>query len=488
MSDKIKNILLDYPEYESNIGIEIHVQLKTKSKIFCSCANQFGDEPNKNICPICAGHPGSLPILNRKVVDCAIMAGLATNCKIAKLTEFSRKHYSYPDLPKNFQITQDDKPICEDGYVVIDIPDGKEKKIRIIRIHMEEDAGKNIHAASGETLVDLNRAGTPLLEVVSHPDIANAYEAKAYLARIKGIVEYLGISDADMEKGSFRADTNISVRRKGAEKLGTRIELKNINSFKFITQAINYEIERQINLIEDGGVVLQETKLWNTKKHESVPMRSKEEAQDYRYFTEPDIPIIMIDTKWIEKIKNKIPELPHAKFKRFQEEYELTPYEAEILVDDPKIADFFEATSKLCKKPKMVSNWILRDVLGHLKEDKKELHEALITTETLAELVTVIDKGIINTKVAQDVFAEMIKTGKYPSIIIQEKDLKQIDSVEELEKIILEIIENNKENVEKYRSGNDRVFAFFVGQTMKATKGKGNPSVIQELLKKHLKG
>ena len=487
MSNEIKTVLDDYPDFEANIGVEIHVQLKTSSKMFCSCPNRFGDTPNRNICHVCSGQPGSLPVVNRRAVDFAIMAGLATNCKITRMTEFSRKHYMYPDLPKNFQITQNERPICEEGYVPIDLPDGQRKKVRLIRIHMEEDAGKNIHdQVADESLVDLNRAGTPLIEMVSYPDIFNAYEAKAFLTRVRSIVQYLNISDASMEEGSFRVDTNISVKKKGDKNLGVKVELKNINSFKFICHAIDYEIDRQITLIKEGGTVAQETRLWNPKKQETVSMRSKEEAHDYRYFTEPDIPVIIVDDQWIEKIEKEIPELPHDKLHRFQEELGLSAYEAAILTDQVDIADFFEKATKLSGKPKQISNWVLRDLFGYLKNNKVSLAASKITPEMFAEFVTVLEEGIINTKVAQDVFIEMVETGKYPSIIIQEKDLKQISSEEELEKIVLGIIENNQEAVKKYREGNERLLPFFVGQTMKATKGKGNPKVIQELLKKHL--
>lgn len=485
MSTEKKTVFDEYPAYEATIGIEVHVQLKTKSKLFCACPNSFGDTPNKNICPICCGCPGTLPVLNRKVVDFAIMAGLATNCKIAKKTVFARKHYMYPDLPKNFQTTQDDRPICYHGSIPIEC-NGIEKNIRLLRIHMEEDAGKNIHGSQGESFVDLNRAGTPLLEIVSQPDLSSADEAKAYLMRLRAIVQYLGISDANMEEGSFRADTNVSVKKKDTDVLGTRVELKNINSFKFIHQATNYEIRRQIELLEEGGSVLQETRLWDTKNQISVAMRSKEEAQDYRYFTEPDLPPVIISSEWRDKIATKIPELPHTKSMRFQNEYELSAYEANILIEDPKIATFFEQTAKACKKPKPVSNWILRDLLGYLNEHKIELTDSLVTPEMLGELVTVIDKGIINSKVAQEVFLDMMETGKYPSIIIQEKDLKQISSPDELEAIVKQVIIDNPDNVAKYKAGNERVFGFFVGQSMKATKGKGNPKLINEILKKLL--
>lgn len=478
-----KTVLDYYPTYEAVIGIEIHVQLATNSKLFCSCPNSFGETPNKNVCPVCAGYPGTLPVLNKKAVDYAIKAGFATNCKISRVTDFARKHYIYPDLPKNFQITQDDKPICYEGHIPIELEDGTEKHVRLIRIHLEEDAGKNIHNTfSDESFVDLNRAGTPLIEIVSYPDISNAYEAKAYLMRMHSIVKYLGISDANMEEGSFRADTNISVRKRGQKELGTKVELKNINSFKFITQAIDYEIKRQIDLIEEGGTIRQETRLWDTKKQISIAMRSKETAQDYRYFQEPDIPPIIVDEHWIEFLKKDIPELPHHKLKRFQEEYDLSSYETQILISDIELANFFEATVKICNKPKQLCNWILRDLLSYLNENKISLEHCKITPEILAEFINVLDQGIINSKVAQDVFSEMAETGKYPSIIIQEKDLKQIGSQEELENIIKEVLLNNQKIVEQYKSGNTKLFMFLVGQSMKATKGKGNPAIIQDIL------
>lgn len=487
MTKKFPNILDCYPEYEANIGMEVHVQLKTKSKIFCSCPNQFGAQPNKNICPVCAGYPGVLPVLNRKVADYAIMLGLATKSKIARVSEFARKHYIYPDLPKNFQITQDTRPICSEGHVTIDLPDATEKQIRLIRIHIEEDAGKNIHAAGNESFVDLNRAGTPLLETVSYPDIANAYEARAYLTRLRAVVQYLGISDANMEEGSFRADVNISVRKKGATELGQKVELKNINSFKFIANAINYEIERQIDLVESGKEVAQETRAWDERQGRTVFMRSKADAFDYRYFPEPDLPLLIIDDEWMERIRKELPELPHQKYHRFQDQYDLSANDAEILISQPELTEFFEKTAALCKKPKQVCNCMLRNLLAYLNENKLNLPECKIKPETLSELIIEIEQGIINTKTAQDVFLEMAETGKYPSIIVQERGLKQISSAEELEPIILNIINSNPKQVEQYKGGNERLFTFFIGQAMKETKGKGNPKIIKELLDKHLK-
>lgn len=487
MIKEVKNILDSYPEYEANIGTEVHLQLKTKSKIFCSCPNRFGDQPNENICPTCSGYPGVLPVLNRKVVDFAILLGIATKCDISRVSEFARKHYMYPDLPKNFQITQDNRPICTQGHIPIDLTNNTEKNIRLTRIHIEEDAGKNIHTKTGESFVDLNRAGTPLLEIVSYPDISTAYEAKSYLTRLRAIVQYLNISDANLEKGSFRVDVNISVRKRGAEELGTKVELKNINSFKFISQAINYEIERQINLVENNEEVVQETRSWDEKSHKTVFMRSKADAFDYRYFPEPDLPLIITDDEWIERVRKELPEMPHQKYHRLQKEYDLSPDESGIMVNMTGLADFFERTSELCKKPKLVSNWILRNLLSYLNEHKLELSECKVRPETLAELVVEVDKGIITSKTAQEVFEEMADTGKYPSIIVQEKGLKQISSSEELEPIIMSIIKDNPEQVQKYKDGNERLFTFFIGQAMKLTKGKGSPQVIKKLLDKHLK-
>ncbi len=487
MSEQIKNTVANSADYQATIGIEVHLQLKTKSKVFCSCKNEFGHEANKNICPICTGHPGTLPVMNKKVVDCAILLGLATNCKITPTTSFARKHYYYPDLPKNYQITQDADPICQDGYISIELEDGSEKKIRLIRIHMEEDAGKNIHSSLGFSLVDLNRAGTPLVEIVSHPDMENAQQAKAYLMRLHSIVQYLGISDANMEEGSFRADVNISVKKKTSDKLGQRIELKNINSFKFITQAIEYETQRQIQALESGEKIYPETRQWDRKNQKTVMMRRKEGADDYRYFPEPDLPSVEIDNNWIESIRKTIPELPGEKLRRLQKVYGLPYADALILIESIPLANYFEQTGKTCKNPKSACNWILRNLLAYLNEHKVEINNTKMTPENLAELVNEIEAGSINSKVAQDVFSEMITSGKSAKEIIKEKDLGQVDSTEMLEVIANKIVNNNPDEVAKYKAGNLRLFGFFVGQAMKETGGKANPKVLNDIFTKLLK-
>lgn len=484
MTEK-KSVLEQYPDYKVDIGIEVHVQLKTKSKIFCSCSNEQTDTPNEHICPICSGYPGVLPVLNKDVVNKAIKAGLATNCIISQKSIFARKHYFYPDLPKNYQITQDKMPICTNGTVTITKEDGTEKEIRLIRIHIEEDAGKNIHAVgSPESFVDLNRTGTPLLEVVTHPDIESVQEVKAYLKALHAIVVYIGASTGNMEEGSFRADTNISVRKKDDPNLGTRCELKNINSFKFISDATEYEIERQIELLESGEKVTQQTRLWNTKEKETVPMRSKEEAADYRYFPEPDLPIVEVNTEWIERVKANMPELPREKFKRLRSEG-LTADEAEILIENRLLADYYEKARKHTQS-KLLINWVLREIVNCIKASKKCPATCSVTPERLAKLVDLIDDGTINNRVAQEVFEAMAETGQEADTIVKEKGLEQIGDSAELEKIVKEIIDANPNNVTAYKAGKDKLFGFFVGQAMQKTKGKANPKIINELLKKYL--
>lgn len=483
---KLISVLDRYPEYETTIGMEVHVQLATKSKIFCSCANRIAKEPNSNICNICTGYPGALPVLNKAVINYAIAAGLATNCNIERKSTFDRKHYFYPDLPKDYQITQQYHPICLEGFVPIRLEDGSMKNIRLYRIHIEEDAGKNIHSSSSnESFVDLNRAGTPLLEIVSYPDVSSAYEARTYLKTLRAIVQYLQICSGNMEEGAFRADTNISVRKKGAQELGTKVELKNINSFKFISDAIDYEIERQIELLESGKTVKQETRLWDDKNNKTIIMRSKEEAADYRFFQDPDLPIILVDENQIEQVKKSMPELPQAKFDRFVAQNGLSPYEAEILVEDRQLANYYEKALEHSQS-KQIINWILRDVMGYLKEHKIDLIQCKVTPEKLAAIITMLENGTINGHAAKEVFNIVAETGGNPADIVKEKGLEQIGSKDELAAIVKDILAANPDNVALYKSGKDRVFGFFVGQAMQKTHGKGDPKVIQELLKKYL--
>lgn len=486
MAERITSILDKYPDYEATIGMEVHVQLTTNTKIFCSCPNTVAQDPNSNICPICAGYPGIMPMLNKKVVDYAILAGLGTNCTINEKSTFDRKHYFYPDLPKNFQITQQAEPICTDGYVTIRLDDGSTKNINLIRIHIEEDAGKNIHSSySNESFVDLNRAGTPLLEIVSHPDISTSDEVRRYLKALRSIVQYLGICTGNMEEGSFRADTNISVRKKGQKELGTKCELKNINSFKFIVDATEHELERQITILEAGGKVRSETRLWDSKERTTIMMRSKEETADYRFMQEPDLPIIHVSKERLEQAKKSMPELPLAKFERFTKELGLADYEADILIEDIDLAHYFDAARKHTASKSLI-NWILRDLVGYLKEEKVEIAQSKITPERLAQLVDLVDQGVINTPTGKEVLLLIAQNNQDPMSIIEEKGLKQIGSIDELESMVKEIIAANPKQVEEYRSGKEKLFGFFVGQMMQKTKGKGNTQLINDLVKKHL--
>lgn len=486
MAERITSILDKYPDYEATIGMEVHVQLTTNTKIFCACPNSVAQDPNSNICPICAGHPGTMPILNKKVVDYAILAGLGTHSTINEKSAFDRKHYFYPDLPKNFQITQQAEPICTDGYITIRLDDGATKNINLIRIHIEEDAGKNIHSShNNESFVDLNRAGTPLLEIVSYPDISTSDEVRKYLKALRSIVQYLGICTGNMEEGSFRADTNISVRKKGQKELGTKCELKNINSFKFIVDATEHEIERQISILEDGDKVRSETRLWDSKERTTIVMRSKEETADYRFFQEPDLPVIHITPERLEQARKSMPELPLAKFDRFTKECGLTDYEADILIEDKELADYFDHAYKYSSSKNLI-NWILRDLVGYLKEEKIELVNCKITPQRLAELVDLVDQGIINTPTAKEVLVLTAQSDQNPTIIIEEKGLKQIGSADELEMMVKEVIAANPKQAAEYRAGKEKLFGFFVGQMMQKTKGKGNTQLINDLIKKHL--
>jgi len=483
---KSVSVLDRYPEYRMDIGIEVHVQLNTKSKIFCGCSNAQSVEPNKNICPVCAGYPGVLPVLNKQVVEFAVLAGLGTNCEISEISEFDRKHYFYPDLPKNYQITQNDYPICRNGYVMIRLDDNSVKKIRINRIHIEEDAGKNTHSDfTGESFVDLNRTGTPLIEIVTEPDIENAQEARAYLKALRTIMQYVNVSTCNMEEGSFRADTNLSVRKKDAAILGTRCELKNINSFKFIGDAIEYEAERQILAIMNNEKIVQETRLWDSKNRKSISMRKKEGLADYRFFTDPDLALVKVPAEYLQTIKNNFPEMPFPKYDRYMQEFGLSDYEADIITSDPDLSQYFEQlmavhTSKSCV------NWLLRDVLGALKEQKIAIQDCQMTPQKLGALVKFVEDGSINNKAAKEVFDQIILEGGQPEEIIKSKGLQQMGSADELEAIVKDVIAQNQELLAEYKAGKHNLFGFFVGACMKATKGSGDPKMLQTLLKKYL--
>ena len=472
--------------FEPVIGLEVHAQLLTSTKIFCGCSTRFGEEPNSNTCPVCLGMPGTLPVLNKKVVEFAMKMSLATHCRINSINTWARKNYFYPDLPKGYQITQYSHPIAEGGYVDIEI-DGSKNRIGITRIHMEEDAGKSIHDESGpSSYVDLNRAGVPLIEIVSEPDMRNTDEAVHYLRRLHEILVYLEICDGNMEEGSFRCDANISLRPKGQQKFGTRSELKNMNSFRNVQHALEYEIRRQRAILEGGGIVVQETRLWDVSQGATHSMRGKEEAHDYRYFPEPDLVPVVISDEWIEEVRRVLPELPMEKRERFVEQYGIPTYDAGVLTASLATADYYEETARLCGKPKLASNWIMGNLLAYLNEEKLEVTESPITPQTLADLINMIDEGTISGKIAKDVFEDMCKSGKGPKEIVDKRGLLQISDASKLEKIVEAVLEANPGQLEQYKSGKVQLFGFFVGQTMKATNGKANPGIVNELLKKRL--
>jgi len=475
-------------DFEAVIGLEVHAQLLTDTKIFCGCSTKFGAAPNSHTCQICLGMPGVLPVLNKKVVEFAMKMALATNCEINKSCSFARKNYFYPDLPKGYQISQYAYPLAEHGYVILDV-DGKQKKIGITRIHMEEDAGKLIHDEHNPvSYIDLNRTGVPLIEIVSEPDMRSSEEAADYLKRLHEILVYLEICDGNMEEGSFRCDANVSIRPKGQKEFGTRAELKNMNSFRNVQRALEYEIKRQQYIVENGGTVVQETRLWDDAQGSTTSMRSKEEAHDYRYFPDPDLVPILVDKAWGEKIRKQIPELPLAKRERFVKDYQIPAYDAGVLTADKALADYYEKVVRLCAQPKAASNWVMGDVLRFLNEEKREIKSCPITPVALAEMISLIDEGTISGKMAKDIVEEMYKTGKQPKKIIEEKGLVQITDEGELIKTITSIMEANPNQLTDYRGGKEKLFGFFVGQVMKATQGKANPQLVNELLKKMLTG
>ena len=474
------------PKYEAVIGLEVHSQLLTETKIFCGCSTKFGVPPNTNVCPVCLGHPGVLPVMNKKVVEFTVLMGLATDCTINEKSIFARKNYFYPDLPKGYQISQYEKPICEHGNISIEMKDGSKKNIGITRIHMEEDAGKSIHDQGDSTLIDVNRCGTPLMEIVSEPDMRTAEEAYLYLSKLKQIVTYLGICDGNMEEGSLRCDANVSIRLKGDERLGTKAEVKNMNSFRNVEKAIEYEIERQIDIFEDGGRIIQQTLLWDADANLVKPMRSKEEAHDYRYFPDPDLMPIVVSTGWKDEIASSMPELPERRRDRYISQFSLPKYDAEILTSSRELADYYENVLKVTNDYKSASNWVMTEVLKVMNEENLSIKEFPVTSENLGRLIKLIKDNTISGKIAKDIFPEMLKTNKDPNDIVKEKNIVQITDTKEIENAIDKILSVDESQVKEYLSGKDKVIGFFVGQIMKETKGKANPQIVNDLLKKKL--
>lgn len=472
--------------YETVIGLEVHVELATQTKIFCSCSTAFGGAPNTHTCPVCTGQPGSLPVLNKQVVEYAVAVGLATNCQITQYSKFDRKNYFYPDNPQNYQISQLYLPICRDGYVEIETDAGK-KQVRIHEIHMEEDAGKLVHDEWEDvSIVDYNRSGVPLIEIVSEPDMRSADEVIAYLEKLRQTIQYLGASDCKLNEGSMRADVNLSVREVGSSKFGTRTEMKNLNSFKAIAHAIEGERERQIELLEAGRKVVQETRRWDDNKESSHAMRSKEDAQDYRYFPEPDLVPIVISDEWIADIRSRQPELRDEKLVRYKKEYDIPDYDAKIITSSKHMADIFEATTKLCGKPKKVSNWLMVEAMRLMKEHEMDPEELRFSPVNLAKLIELVESGTINGSVAKEVFEIVFDKDIDPEQYVEEKGLKSVNDEGELRDAVQRVIEENPQSVEDYHGGKEKALGYLVGQTMKATKGKANPGMVNKLLKELL--
>ena len=473
-------------QYETVIGLEVHVELATKTKIFCGCSTEFGGAPNTHTCPVCTGMPGSLPVLNKQVVEYALAVGLATNCGINQYCKFDRKNYFYPDNPQNYQISQLYLPICHDGWVEIDTAAGK-KKIGIHEIHMEEDAGKLVHDEWEDcSLVDYNRSGVPLIEIVSEPDMRSADEVIAYLEKLRLIIQYLGASDCKLQEGSMRADVNLSVREVGAPEFGTRTEMKNLNSFKAIARAIEGERVRQIELIEDGKKVIQETRRWDDNKESSHAMRSKEDAQDYRYFPDPDLVPVWISDEWIERVKAAQPELRTEKLARYESEYGLPQYDAEILTGSKHLADVFEQTVAICGKPKEVSNWLMTEAMRLLKEQEQEPEDMKFSPKNLAKLISLVEKNVINRTVAKDVFEAVFKEDVDPEGYVEEHGLKVVNDTDALTKTIKELLEKNPQSVADFKAGKEKAMGFIVGQTMRAMKGKADPAVVNQLVRERM--
>ena len=474
-------------DYEVVIGLEVHSELSTKTKIFCSCPTEFGGDPNTHTCPVCMAMPGSLPVLNEKVVEYAVKAGLATNCEISRDSKSDRKNYFYPDLPKSYQISQFDKPLCEHGYIEIETENGP-KKIGLTRIHIEEDAGKLNHDPYGRgTLVDLNRAGVPLIEIVSEPDLRSAEEVESYMRKLKSILEYIEVSDCKMQEGSLRADVNVSIRPKGSQKFGTRTEMKNMNSFRSIIRAIEYETERQIEVLENGGKIEQETLRWDDVSGKTFSMRDKEDAQDYRYFPEPDLAPIHISEEYIENIKKSLPELPESRKARYIAEFELSEKDSNLLTASKHLSNLFEETEKICKNAKATANWLLSDVSRILNEKEQEPDSIPFSAEELAKMIILIDKGTISTAIAKKVLEELFENPKDPEEIIKEKGWIQISDEGAIKEVVTKILEANPQSIADFKAGKDRALGFLVGQAMKETKGKANPQMLNKMFLEELK-
>ena len=474
-------------DFEAVIGLEIHVQMDTRTKLFCACRVEFGSDPNTNVCPVCLGMPGSLPVLNKKAVEYAVRASLALNCTVHEESIFARKNYFYPDLPKGYQISQYERPLATDGYLDIDLPSGERKRVRIRRLHIEEDAGKNIHEGS-RSLVDLNRAGTPLMEIVTEPDLRSPEEARIFLETLRNIMRYTGVSKADMEKGQLRCDINVSIRPRGSDQFGTRTEIKNVNSFRFVQKALEYEIERQIRVVSEGGEVVQETRTFDPASGKTYTMRTKEEAEDYRYFPDPDLLPLKISREWIEEIRNTMPELPAQRYERLLSQYGISEYEARIFVQNKDLGDFFEESAKEAGDAKLVANWLLNDLLGLLNEKQIPLEESPVDPPKLAELVKLIKENVISTKIGKEVIKEMVETGKSAGKIVEEKGLKQITDESQIRSVVEGVLKRFPQEVERFKGGEEKLIGFFVGQVMKETKGKANPKLVNQLIREVLKG
>jgi aspartyl-tRNA(Asn)/glutamyl-tRNA(Gln) amidotransferase subunit B len=476
-------------KYEPVIGLEVHVQLATTTKIFCGCPTSFGAQPNSNVCPVCLGLPGALPVLNRAAVELAIRAALALDCRVRQVSRFARKNYFYPDLPKGYQISQYEEPLAEHGWVEIAV-NGSPKRIGVTRVHMEDDAGKSIHDGFRDsdryTYVDLNRSGTPLIEIVTEPDMRGSQEAYDFLTELKQMLEFLGVSTCDMEKGHLRCDANVSVRLKGAERLGVKAEVKNLNSFRFLKQALDYEIARQVGMLENGRTIPQETRLFNPDTGETAAMRSKEQAHDYRYFPEPDLAPLRVADAWLAEIRRDMPELPARKRARFMESYGLSQYDANVLTASRESAEYYEGAATASGEPKMAANWVMGDLMGWLNAEGKGIDESPVTPGKLGELIALIRKGEISGKIAKEIFPKMLASGEAASAIIEREGLKQISDTGAIEKMIDAVLEQNAKQVEQYRSGKTTVLGFLVGQVMKASRGQANPATVNEILRQKL--